>query len=204
VLSLQDDLASAVATAVTGRSTAPSCSSWDAPSPCSLGWTAFIEHRWDDAERFMDSAVAVDRAFVPTYLLRGLVRAERGDTAGLRADWTALAAMSGEPFDSLARAVIALRAGDSTALRAFVAREARELSRPGEPDVDGRILRLASYMVTLGEHEPALDWLERTRWRNTNFYVNLMQPPLDRLRGEPRYERLLDAWRIPAGVGRDR
>jgi tetratricopeptide (TPR) repeat protein len=167
-----------------------------------LGYFATLDHRWADAERLADSAIAMDRAFIQAYRNRATSRFERGDTGGMRADYAVLRALTGDAsFDSLAGALLAVVAGDSTLLRTLLARDRERLATSDAGD-DQAILRLAGGLTILGEGEQALDWLERTRWKNTNFYANLQLPPYDRMRGMPRYERLLDEWRVPAGIRR--
>jgi TolB-like protein len=170
-----------------------------------LGWVAGIGRHWAEAERLYDSAVVFDPGFLQAYRQRAVFRFENGDTAGMRADNAALAALTRDgSYDSVSRALTALRAGDSTVLRGLVEREARTLSSPDGLD-DDRFWRLAEGFVRLGEPDRALDWLERVLWKNTNFYSNLLPAPFDRMRGIPRYERLLDQWRVPAGfAGQER
>jgi len=47
--------------------------------------------------------------------------------------------------------------------------------------------------LALGEKDQALDWLEKAARDHDGFYINLIkvQPFLDPLRGDPRFETLV-------------
>ena len=153
-----------------------------------------IALRWRESEQWFDSALVLDPGFMQARRLRALDRMARGDTADVREDLRG--GVANAAFQGFGEALVDALAGDSTRLRAEVA---RQLAMPDSLD-DPRILNVASGLLVLGDPGRALDLLERTRWKNTNFYVNMQVWPFDHLRGNPRFERLMDGWRIPAGV----
>jgi TolB-like protein/cytochrome c-type biogenesis protein CcmH/NrfG len=159
-----------------------------------LGLHEGVAHHWAEAERWFDSALVLDPGFVQARRVRALARLAHGDTTGTREDLRA--GVANVPLREFGPALVAARTGDSAQLRAEVA---RQLAMPDSLD-DPRILNVASGLLVLGESGRALDLLQRTRWKNTNFYVNMLVWPFDTLRGDPRYERMLDEWRVPAGA----
>ena len=161
-----------------------------------IGWLALNERRLADARRWLDSAAAVDRSFAQAYMVRSFVAFLQRDTAAFRADANLHASMIGDPSRvRLAQAMVEAVGGNRAPLRAWVDSNAARMTQPGG---DNFAPMMATAYLTLGDREWALATLEGVRWKNINFYVNCLTPPLDELRGDPRYERLVDQWRIPA------
>ena len=135
-----------------------------------------------------------DPGFTQAIRVRGLMRMARGDTTGVREDLRA--GVANVAMQDFGPALVAAQAGDTTRLRAEVARQMAMLDSLD----DAHLLNVATAFVVLGQPDRALDLVVRTRWKNSNFYQNMLVWPFDLMRGRPRYERMLDEWRIPAGV----
>ena len=158
-----------------------------------LAGGAFIERRYQEASRWTDSALTVDPGFHDGYALRGLSRLYLGDIAGARADAeTALRIAPGEPpLEQSVLAQLEVRAGDTVAARARVDRLLTEASdRPDLNSFYGR--HIAAALVALGNHERALEVLERIRPRGGRLGSFLRSPEFDALRTSPRFQRLVE------------
>lgn len=173
--------------------------------PVTLAMLAAVAARQghvDDALRFLDSSLALDRTFYDGLVYRSNLRIYAGDTAGARADLTSLALVTGSAsFDTLAQSYAALHAGDSSRLRAWTREELASV-RASARVSNMRLIRLANALLYLGDAGQAMDALELSRWPINQWYFNLQVAPLDRLRGQARYERILNAWHVAAGVPR--
>ena len=91
-------------------------------------------------------------------------------------------------------ALIALRRGDTLAARRTLD---GLLASPGDPDRD-RGLAVGALLVTLGEPERAIDYLERVRPRQSGgFPLVLTYVFLDPIRSNPRFQRLVEESRPP-------
>ena len=158
-----------------------------------LAGGAFIERRYQEASRWTDSALTVDPGFHDGYAMRGLSRLYLGDIAGARADAeTALRIAPGEPpLEESVLAQLEVRAGDTVAARARVDRLLTEASdRPDLNSFYGR--HIAAALVALGNHERALEVLERIRPRGGRLGLFLRSPEFDALRTSPRFQRLVE------------
>ena len=89
---------------------------------------------------------------------------------------------------SCARARAGDRAGALTLLAELIERAHLEYVSPYD---------LAIAFTGVGEHECALDHLERAFSERVMRIVMLGDPEFDGLRAEPRYRRLLDRLRLP-------
>ncbi len=159
---------------------------------------AFIERRYQEASRWTDSALTVDPGFHDGYALRGLSRLYIGDISGARADAeTALRIAPGEPpLEQSVLAQLEVRAGDTVAARGRVDRLLTEAS--DRPDVNlfyGR--HIAAALVALGDHERALEVLERIRPRGGRLGLFLRSPEFDALSPYSRFQRLVEESRPP-------
>lgn len=156
-----------------------------------------------DALRSLDSSLVLDRSFLDGFGYRARLRFFLGDTAGARADMAAVRGLTGMAlWDTLATAFANLAAGDSAGLRAWAAEEQRAVEA-GPRANNLRIARLALAWAWLGERDRAVATLELSQWRSNQYYFNIHEPPLDRLRGMPGFDRLVEEYRLlEAGAGR--
>jgi adenylate cyclase len=158
--------------------------------------------RLTEARRWLDSAIAVDPASYFAYGQRGQVRLLLGDAAGARHD--AELTLQLRPRDYrpyfirgemlLARADLLL--GDSTKARERIHRLMREESLERPTVLQGWYLGMA--LVALGEHDAAIDLLERVQPRGAKLWFGLRMPEFDAVRAHPRFQRLVAEARPPA------
>ena len=155
-----------------------------------------VAERWAEAERWADSIIAVDRGYAQAYYYRARTRLARGNGAGARSDFGLWANLMQSPDAAgFGEAAVAALAGDTLPMRAWLG--TRDLRQMNTSRVFGNpIIGLA----LLGDFDGALTVLERASFKNTLWYQSLLWWPLSRLRGRPRYEQLLDRWRVPAGI----
>ncbi len=155
-------------------------------------------HRDDEALTAYDSSVAVDPGFYAGYSLRTWIHLRLGDSAGARAD--ALTAMrlspAGEEYFGLAPLAAVAAADGDTALAQRLMEQALVpfATRPLGPVP---AMLLVSGLVSAGQRGLALDWIERVEPRGALLWWALQYPQLDPLRGELRFQRVIDESRPP-------
>jgi adenylate cyclase len=165
-----------------------------------LGLNAYAGRRYDEARRWLDSAVAVDPGFYRAYALRARVLLQFGDVAGARRD-AEVAVHTGAGDPSVGEGALALveaATGDTLGARLLVDRRLREASSPKPwAGLENNRYTLAGALVALGEHERALDYLEQIRPRNGFLWLQLTTPEFDPIRDHPRFRRLIEESRPP-------
>ena len=159
-----------------------------------LAWIALEQRRWEDARRWLDSAVAVDPGFFQAYAERATLWLATGDSAGARAD--AETAIRLRPsVDQLTgeRTLLALdrQARNVRAVRARLTR-----LRPHAPEPSAPVHRVAAWLgvlVAAGAYSEALEFLESipARHRSGHLRIHLDEIDLDAIRGDPRFQRFL-------------
>jgi tetratricopeptide (TPR) repeat protein len=169
-----------------------------------LASISVVGHQYAEARRWMDSALAVDPGFRPGYSWRALIRVLSGDREGARSD--AETAVRLGPDNQLWGAFepplvqAEAQAGDTASARARLDRLLAEIADPNRLTVNEGWL-LGTALVALGEHERALELLERVRPRGGMLWFRLRWPAFDALRAHPRFQRLVEESR-PPGVAR--
>ena len=157
-----------------------------------LGMVSLRRREYTAARAWLDSSLAVDPGFYPGYVRRAEARLLLGDTAAARSDAeTATRLSAGDPL--LGEAVLALveaRAGDTLSARARVGRLLREVALLEQRVRGGAVLAMA--LIALGDHQAALDLLERLRPRGTWLWDQLQYPEFDAVRAHPRFLRLVE------------
>jgi len=155
-----------------------------------LSFMAGVLGRHREGERWADSALAVERSWTGAYLYRARARMALGDREGMRSDFQLLAAAQNTPV--MARfgdAAAALMAGDSVPMRALL----RDGALPG--------LWVFIGLLLVGQWDGALDLWERgVDFKNPLAIHSLLWWPGSNMAGYPRYEAILDRWRVPAGL----
>jgi serine/threonine-protein kinase len=151
----------------------------------SMGWTYYVLRRYGESIRQLEQVLELDPSFANAHLLLSLNYLERGDRK--LADHHVRRAIEldpGQPEYELFKAYVEARLGRSE--------RARESLRHAQADVD-IIARSAIVHVALGEHELALDDLERALDEQPWTVLNLkLYPWYDPLRDEPRFQALVD------------
>ena len=157
-----------------------------------LGDVLFFARRYDEAIDVLRRTLDVDPAFpsVLTDLGRALVEAGALDEGIQRFEQAQRLGATGKYSAGLGHAYA--RAGRVAEARAILDRLIVERTqRYVSPHA------IAVVHVGLGEHDAALDWLERAYESHDRALVWLrVHPRLDPLRGDPRFHRLLEALRL--------
>jgi serine/threonine protein kinase/Tfp pilus assembly protein PilF len=162
-----------------------------------LAWIDMIRRRYADARRWLDSAASVNQAFWQAYAERAALRLTKGDTIGARADAQLAVRLRPETDPLAAEDVLIaldLRSGDIAAARARLARLRAQSPAPEEPGVH-QATAWAAVLVAAGHNRDAMDFLERARVAPTHLRFHLKEPRFDALRGDPRFQRLMERLR---------
>ncbi len=155
-------------------------------------------HYWwwrvfDSAAAWADSAVATDPLYGLGRVVAGQVALSRGRRDEAESQLGAARRLPTGPGSNGLSGFVSLTAaaGDTVAAHRLLA-EAAARTNPAAPDNHSAVNIAAGYAV-LGEIDRALTWLERYRpVRDLHFQLHLrLDPPLDPLRREQRFQALL-------------
>jgi TolB-like protein len=159
----------------------------------------WMQGRFDDARRLLDSAIAVDPEFYLAYWDRALVRLSTGEQAAARMDAeTAVRLSARDPLAELGLALVEATLGDTSPAQARLDRfwrAGRDTLNPNYWDAS----YAAQVNVALGEPDRALALLEHVRDPGLTFWDMLRFPTFDAVRSSPRFQRLFIATR-PGGA----
>ena len=161
-----------------------------------------MHHRYAQARDLEDSALALDTTAF--WVLNDLAHTQLllGDLGAARADAEAARRFGPPGFTYWGEAVLAIlaaREGDTASARATAGRLAREITEPGRPTVqEGRWI--SAVLAAAGEPDSALAflWSIPPERRGAELALFLRFPELDPLRGDVRFQRLLDESHPPA------
>ena len=163
-----------------------------------LGWVYRDGRRYDQARRWLDSAIAVDPTAAYAHLDRAHLLLDLGDTAGARAATLLVEryAAAGRPDVRALRVALDAAAGDSLAARAGA--ETLALSAPGTGPI-GIVpgVYVAAALVAIGERARCVDVLGRVRPIGAYLWMELRNPLWDPVRSDPRFVRLVAESRPP-------
>ena len=141
--------------------------------------------------QLMDTAISIDPTFYAAYCDRARQRLFlRGDLAGSRADAEMGLRLRERPGCAAALALVELREGHPDRARDLVARYT-------SPPFDVNHGWMPLVLVELGDTGAALTLLERIQPRGAHLWHNLRGPEFDRLRREPRFQRVVETARPP-------
>ena len=154
--------------------------------------------QFDEALRLSDSILVLDPTYGGVRSWRFMTFMARGDTASARGWVRVIATLpQGQALAAAYDAFLSVPRGDTAAVRRF--REAT-FGAPVSPTAPGTAYSSgfsAMLLAQLGDREGALRQLESAWPRGAWLYYMLRLSPLDLLRGDPRFQRLLDESRPP-------
>jgi TolB-like protein/DNA-binding SARP family transcriptional activator/cytochrome c-type biogenesis protein CcmH/NrfG len=159
-----------------------------------LAETHWLNRRYQEARRTLDSAVALDPGNAGAYGDRSQLLLILSERESARRD--AETALLLNPRDVGTEAMLAqveARTGDTLDARTRLDRLLRERPNPSVEDGQWMIVALDA----LGQRDRALGVLERLRPRGVQLWSNLRYPEFDPLRSNPRFRRILDESRPP-------
>jgi len=155
----------------------------------SVGWIYYYARRYDQARYHMARAVAMNPTAAETYRVLGLLLAQQDQWAEaervLREGMTLPGAAT---YTAAALGYVLARAGKRAEAEALLAElEAQRRSDYVSP------VAFATLYLGLDDHERALDWTERALEERRGWLAYLrVNPLLDPLRGEPRFEAMIE------------
>ncbi len=152
-----------------------------------MGQLKFIQHRFAEAARWYDSALAVAPGGGMLYVGRGMVRLAAGDLAGARRDEETAVRLGRQPWPQTILALIDARQGDTLTAAAVLQ---RLIADNAPPNYD-RGYAVALLYLALQQPDLALEYLQRV-WPRRGLPLVLLSPLLDDLRADPRFQRLVE------------
>jgi TolB-like protein/Tfp pilus assembly protein PilF len=164
-----------------------------------LALVYWYQGRAADAERALDSALAVDPGWYFAHVMRGAVRLLRGDRTGAQADADAAVRLRPPEYilDSEPLVVALLSSGgDSAAARAHAEQLARSIGDSG-PLAYGPAQGAAIAFAWAGDGDRAMSFLERARGAGVYLWWAMQDPSFAPLRTDARFQRLLADLRPP-------
>ena len=153
-----------------------------------LGAALYIARRSDDAVAQLRKTLEFDPTFVNAHYYLGLVLQQKGDLPGAIAQYEKAKQLSDDPFVATLRAAAKTRAGDKSAALQTLA----DLDKISQHRQVLSYWRALLYL-SLNNKEEALRWLEQgfTERDGGNIGWIKVDPLLDPLRGDPRFETLV-------------
>jgi serine/threonine-protein kinase len=159
-----------------------------------LGLIHGIGRRFLEARAWYDSALVVNPGYLYAFNNRARIRLALGDTAGARRDAEALLRVGAEDMRLRGQITLALfeaASGDTAAARMRVPAALRLLADSMRPSPN-EATRVAPVFIATGEPERALRLLEHVSPRGMHLWWLLQSWEFDPLRGNPRFQRLVE------------
>lgn len=154
----------------------------------------YLAHSWDASEQHCHRALEINPHHEPAHFTLGLVQQQRGRFEEAAASLEkALAISKGEPHVVAALGALAAARGDVDGARErLVELAAAAVARDVSP------VHFATVHVALGEHDRALEWLDRAEAARSGWLVYLAtEPRFDALRGDARFSGLVGRLQSP-------
>ena len=159
----------------------------------SMGWLQYYARHYDEALENLRRALALNPTSEETYRLLGLVYLQHELYDEAAASFRE--ALTNSEHDALALAGlghVAARRGREDEARAVL----QELHHRARTRYVSPVAQAGLY-VTLGERDSAFEWLEKAHQERRGWLAYLkIEPMLDGLRGDPRFDRLLERMRL--------
>ncbi len=154
----------------------------------SLGATYRQARRYDEAIAQLRDSVEMHPEFYWAHRFLGLALESKGATAEAIAEYRKAFELNDDPVVLALLAHAEVSIGKQNEARQILARLTEEAKTRYVPAYAFAVIHLA-----LGEKDQALDWLGKAARDHDGFYVNLIkvEPFLDPLRGDPRFETLV-------------
>lgn len=152
------------------------------------GNNLYYARRYDEAIAQLRKAVELDPAFFYSHYNLGLALEAKGDLPGATAEYEKAAQLTDDPLVSSLLAAAKAKSGDKNAAEKALA----ELDRISQ-NREGCSYSRAVLYLSLGNNEQALRWLEQSfaDRDGSNIGYAKIDPYLDPLRGDPRFEALV-------------
>ena len=159
-----------------------------------LAETHWLNRRWGEARRWLDSALALDPGYAEAYFDRAVLRLHFGKSEAARTDAeTVVRLIPGNREAEAVLAVVEANTGDTANARKRID---RLLHTRATPELEeGQFVIQA--LDALGQRAQALDVLERLRPRGVQLWSDLLFPEFDALRSNPRFQRVVAESRPP-------
>src|SRR5450432_3932070 len=153
-----------------------------------LGWTLMLARRYDEAIAQLRKTLEMDPTFYYAHLNLGLTLQLKGDLSGAIAEYTKAQQLSEDPEIRVRLADAKAHSGDKEAAEQMLA-ELEELGHHRYVHTYWRAL----LCLSLGNHDEAIRWLEKGIAGHEGRDINWIKvdPLLDPLRGDPRFEALV-------------
>ena len=153
-----------------------------------LGAALYIARRSDDAIAQLRKTLEIDPTFVNAHYYLGLVLQQKGDLPGAIAQYEKAKQLSDDPFVATLRAAAKTRAGDKSAALQTLA----DLDKISQHRQVLSYWRALLYL-SLNNKDEALRWLEQGFIERDGGNIGWIKvdPLLDPLRGDPRFETLV-------------
>jgi adenylate cyclase len=148
----------------------------------------YYARRYDEAMAQSKKTIELDPAFFYSRQILGMVLQAKGDLAGAIAEFEKARQLSGDPLHLSLLAVAKTKMGDKNIAQQALA----DLDKVNQ-DRQGLAYDRAILYLGVGNKEEALRWLEQSyadRDGANLSWINV-EPMLDPLRGEPRFEALV-------------
>jgi TolB-like protein/Tfp pilus assembly protein PilF len=148
----------------------------------------YYARRYDEAMAQSKKTIELDPAFFYSRQIMGMVLQAKGDLAGAIAEFEKARQLSGDPLHLSLLAVAKTKMGDKNIAQQALA----ELDKTNQ-DRQGLAYDRAIVYLGMGNKKEALHWLEQSyadRDGANLSWINV-EPMLDPLRGEPRFEALV-------------
>jgi TolB-like protein/class 3 adenylate cyclase/Flp pilus assembly protein TadD len=151
-------------------------------------FSLYYARRYDEALAHSKKTIDLDPAFFYSRQILGMVLHAKGDLPGAMTEFEKAQQLSGDPLHLALLAVVKTKMGDKN----FAQQALAELDKV-HPDRQGLAYDRALVHLASGNKEEALRWLEQSyadRDGANLSWINV-EPILDPLRGEPRFEALV-------------